>query len=72
MIKSEQMAFGMALGALIGGVGAVLAAPQNGRENREVLRGKIQRIKEKVQRNHQINDEELPEAIASRDADYLH
>lgn len=72
MIRKEQIAAGMAFGALIGGLSGLLLAPKSGRESREVLQGKISRVKARVRRNHTESGEELPEALASRDADYLH
>jgi gas vesicle protein len=72
MIKKEQIVAGLAFGTLIGGLSGVLLAPQTGRKNREVLRDKMNRIKARVRRKHSVRDEELPEALASRDADYLH
>jgi gas vesicle protein len=72
MIKKEQIVAGLAFGTLIGGLSGVLLAPQTGRKNREVLRDKMNRITARVRRKHSVRDEELPEALASRDADYLH
>lgn len=63
----------MAFRALSGGVSGHLLAPkEHRRENREVLQNKIGRIKNRVRRNHGESEEELPEALALRDADYLH
>jgi hypothetical protein len=49
-----------------------MLAPKKGRESREVLKGRVARMKARVKRNHRVDDQELPEALASRDADYLH
>jgi gas vesicle protein len=72
MIKKEQIVAGLAFGTLIGGLSGLLLAPQTGGKSREVLRDKMNRIKARVRRKQSVRDEELPEALASRDADYLH
>jgi gas vesicle protein len=72
MIKKEQIVAGLAFGTFIGGLSGLLLAPQTGRKSREVLRDKMNRIEARVRRKHSVRDEELPEALASRDADYLH
>ena len=72
MIKTEQIVAGMVLGSLVGGLGGLLLAPQRGRESREVLQDKLGQIKNRFRRNHTASGDELPEALASRDADYLH
>jgi gas vesicle protein len=72
MIKKEQIVTGLALGTLIGGLSGLLLAPQTGRKSRQVLRDKMNRINIRVWRKHSVREEELPEALASRDADYLH
>jgi gas vesicle protein len=41
MLKKPIMAAGIAFGATIGGVGALLLAPRSGRENREVVKNKM-------------------------------
>ena len=63
MMKIENIALGMAFGALIGGLGGLLLAPQTGRESREVLQDKIDRLKARVQRNDEVRNEEPTRSV---------
>ena len=45
MNKVEKIALGMAFGTLVGAIGGLLLAPQSGKETREVLQDKIDRVK---------------------------
>lgn len=62
-MKIENIALGMAFGALIGGLGGLLLAPQTGRESREVLQDKIDRLKARVQRNDEVRNEEPTRSV---------
>jgi gas vesicle protein len=72
MLKNPIMAAGIVFGAAVGGVSALLLAPRSGRENREVVKSKMDPIKNRVRRSQGESSGELPESLASRDADYLH
>ncbi|HZA24581.1 MAG TPA: YtxH domain-containing protein [Dehalococcoidia bacterium] len=73
MLKKSMMAAGIAFGAAIGGASGILLAPRSGRENRKVVKNKMEQMRNKVRKNnHAARHDELEESLASRKVDYLH
>ena len=58
MIKIKRIVLAMVFGVLIGGLGALLLAPQSGQETREVLRDKQGRFRARVQGDDEARGEE--------------
>lgn len=74
MERSNAIITGMVFGALVGGITTLLLAPKRGQESRELLRGQMGRIRDKVSRNKSADKEELEEVLPSQrvGVDYLH
>jgi hypothetical protein len=79
IMRTDQIAIGIAFGALAGGIAAFLFAPKSGPENREMLQGKVNQMRDKVgevrdrvRRSRAMNEMDPEGTFTSTDPHHLH